>query len=111
MWDVWHHLPLFDVLGAFISRYCLIHGSSYPFDGHGPCLLTGKVTFRTVAPAGMIHMLKGEYTLTEKGPNLTGVHFVVIADLRGATECALGLPTYDWSYVPDNRFRHMAEPL
>ena len=48
----------------------------------------------------MIHMLKGEYTLTEKGPNLTGVHFVVIADLRGATECVVLMeqPAYAWSY-------------
>ena len=42
-----------------------------------------KVTFRNVAPAGLIHSLKGEYTLSERGPNLTNVHFVVVADTRG----------------------------
>ena len=47
------------------------------------CFHTGKVTFRNVEPAGLIHSLKGEYTLSEKGPKLTNVHFVVVADTRG----------------------------
>mmetsp|Transcript_47519 Transcript_47519/g.99402 ORF Transcript_47519/g.99402 Transcript_47519/m.99402 type:complete len:337 (-) Transcript_47519:221-1231(-) len=70
--------------GYAVAEYvCGTFGITFHFSMYWGLSSPGKVTFRTVAPAGMIHMLKGEYTLTEKGPNLTGVHFVVIADLRG----------------------------